>query len=142
VLHRSKLSVLTVLVLLATGAVLSGCGDDEEEGNGETQAATQTAGGGGEAQTVDVSEVDFAIEPANPTVRAGTVTLNVTNDGQAEHTLEVEGPGGESVLEPALAPGESGKLEVELNEPGKYKWYCPIGNHEQQGMVGEVTVTG
>jgi uncharacterized cupredoxin-like copper-binding protein len=25
-------------------------------------------------------------------------------------------------------------------EPGEYKFYCPVGNHEQAGMVGTLTV--
>ena len=142
-LHRPKiLTILAVLALLAVPTALSACGDDDDEGNGETQAATQeTTGGGGKAQTVDVSETDFALDPPNPTVPGGTVTFNVTNDGQVEHSLEVEGPGGESELDQPLAPGESGTLEVDFSEPGTFKWYCPIGDHEQLGMVGEVTVT-
>jgi uncharacterized cupredoxin-like copper-binding protein len=33
-------------------------------------------------------------------------------------------------------------LPVDLSEPGTYRFYCPVGNHEQLGMVGEVTVQG
>jgi plastocyanin len=113
------------------GAAGGGGGDDEEPSGG---------GGGGGGETLDVSLVDFRIEPPNPTVQAGTVTFNVSNDGQAPHNLEVEGPSGEAELEQDLAPGESGELTVDLSEPGTYKWYCPVGDHESLGMVGEVTV--
>jgi predicted lipoprotein with Yx(FWY)xxD motif len=93
----------------------------------------------GEGQSVDVSLVDFAIEmPAE--VAAGTVTFNITNDGQAPHNFEIEGNGVEMELEENLEPGESGTLEVDL-APGTYEVYCPVGNHADQGMRLELTVT-
>ena len=39
----------------------------------------------------------------------------------------------------AFRPGESTLLEVNL-DPGIYKLYCPVGDHEERGMVGTVTV--
>jgi uncharacterized cupredoxin-like copper-binding protein len=136
-------------VLLAAGALfaipLVGCGDDDDDGETEaateaTSTATAAGGGGGGGETVDISGIDFAFDPANPTVKAGTVTFNLTNDGQAPHNLEVEGPSGEAELEQDLAPGESGQLTVDLSEPGTYEMYCPVGNHREQGMEGEITV--
>jgi uncharacterized cupredoxin-like copper-binding protein len=138
--------------LFAIGALLAvpiaGCGgDDDGNGNGSgsggavyggggtTQATTPTGGG----ETVDMSLTDFALNPADPTVKAGTVTFNVTNDGQAPHALEVEGPGGE-VETDTLSAGGSAKLTVDLNQPGTYEMYCPVGNHREMGMEGQVTV--
>jgi uncharacterized cupredoxin-like copper-binding protein len=86
-----------------------------------------------------VSETEFAIDPANPKVKAGTVTFDVTNDGQVVHNLEVEGNGVEEELEQDLQPGDSGKLTVDL-QPGTYEWYCPVDEHAEQGMEGELTV--
>ena len=36
-------------------------------------------------------------------------------------------------------PGQSGTLKANL-APGKYEFYCPIGNHKEMGMKGEITV--
>jgi uncharacterized cupredoxin-like copper-binding protein len=137
-------------VLLATGALfaipLAGCGDDDDEGDTEAATeATSTAtagggGGGGGGETVDISETDFALDPSNPTVKAGTVTFNVANDGETTHNLEVEGPNGESELEQDLAPGDSGQLTVDLSKPGTYEMYCPVDDHKGDGMEGEITV--
>lgn len=113
---------------------------------GETEAATEATatapagGGGGGGETVEISGTDFAFDPTNPTVKAGTVTFNLTNDGQTTHNIEVEGPNGEAELEQDLAPGESGQLTVDLSEPGTYEMYCPVGNHKDMGMEGEITV--
>jgi plastocyanin len=138
-------------VLLATGAIalvpLAGCGDDDNsdsttEESASTAATTEStaAAGGGGAETIDVSETDFALSPANPTVKAGEVTFNATNDGQVTHSLEIEGPGEESELPADLAPGESGSVTVDLSKPGTYEWYCPIDDHKGMGMEGEITV--
>jgi plastocyanin len=131
-MQQRRWSLFAVIAALALAMAVVACGDDDDD-DGEETAAT-----GGE-QTVAVSETDFAIDPANPTVEAGTVTFEVTNDGQAPHNLEVEGSGVEEVLPADLAAGESGELTVDL-EPGTYEWYCPVGNHAAMGMEGELTV--
>jgi uncharacterized cupredoxin-like copper-binding protein len=132
---RRSLAVFALSVAVPLG--LAACGDDDE---GTTGATTTTPTAAGAASTVDVSETDFALDPSDPTVKAGEVTFNVTNDGQTLHNLEVEGPAGEAELEQDLQPGESGTLKVNLDKPGKYEWYCPVGNHREMGMRGEITV--
>jgi plastocyanin len=142
------------VALFAVGAAfavpITGCGGDDDDDDGGEAAATATTteapatapgggGGGGGGETVDMSLTDFALNPADPTVKAGTVTFNVTNDGQAPHALEVEGPGGEVETE-TLDGGGSEKLTVDLNTPGTYEMYCPVGNHREMGMEGQVTV--
>jgi uncharacterized cupredoxin-like copper-binding protein len=130
-------------VLSATA--LAACGGDEGEPTiaapttTAEEGATGATGAQGAAQEVDVSETEFAIDPANPKVKAGTVTFNVSNDGEIVHNLEVEGNGIEEELEQDLQPGDSGELTVDL-EPGTYEWYCPIDDHAEQGMEGELTV--
>ena len=63
------------------------------------------------------------------------------NDGQVTHSLEIEDvtPGHDQELEGDVSPGQSGTLKVNL-APGKYEFYCPIDNHKQMGMEGEITV--
>jgi uncharacterized cupredoxin-like copper-binding protein len=150
--HWAWLVVLAAAALAIAAVAMAGCGGDDDDDEPEAAATTTTTeteagGGGGEepsggggGETLDVSLVDFRIEPPNPTVQAGMVTFNVNNDGEAPHNLEVEGPTGEAELEQDLAPGESGELTVDLSEPGTYEWYCPVGNHRDLGMEGELTV--
>jgi predicted lipoprotein with Yx(FWY)xxD motif/uncharacterized cupredoxin-like copper-binding protein len=91
------------------------------------------------ANTVEVTLTEFAIDmptelPAGPTV------FHITNAGQGTHNFEIEGQGIEMELEANLGAGESGTLEVDL-QPGTYEIYCPVGNHADQGMELELTVT-
>ena len=138
----------TAALMLALGALaMAGCGggSDSSSSSAATTSTEQAGGGsggsgGGSSQSVNVSLTDFKLNPDNPTVKAGSVTFKATNDGQTTHSLEVEGPGDEQELPNDLAPGDSGELTVDLSKPGTYEWYCPIANHRQLGMEGEITV--
>jgi plastocyanin len=143
VLVRKSLALIAIVIPLA----LAACGDDDDEET--TSAATSETtteetttddaaqtGGGGEELTI--SETEFALDPADPTVAAGEVTITATNDGATLHNLEVEGNGVEEITDD-LDPGQSGELKLDL-EPGEYEMYCAIGTHAAQGMEGTLTV--
>jgi uncharacterized cupredoxin-like copper-binding protein len=137
-----------LVALLASGALLAvpivGCGDDNSSGDDSSSTAASTtesttSGGGGAGGTVALSETEYKIDPSDPTTKAGSVTFSVKNDGAITHSLEVEGPGEEQSTDD-IEPGQSAQLTVDLSQPGKYEFYCPIGNHRDQGMEGEITV--
>jgi uncharacterized cupredoxin-like copper-binding protein len=142
---RARRPVVALVTLAAVaGLAFAGCGDDDDDGDTTTgvTGVTGTSGPAGAAKQseINVSETEFELTPANPTIQAGQATIEVSNDGETVHNLEVEGPNGEEELEDDLQPGETGTLEVDLSEPGTYEWYCPVGNHRDQGMEGEITV--
>jgi uncharacterized cupredoxin-like copper-binding protein len=140
--RKRRLATLAVAGVAAVGALaIAGCGGGSDSSSTSTSTETGASGAtGGGASTVDVSETDFKLTPSDPTVNAGKVTINASNDGQTTHSIEVEGPNGDQELESDLAPGESGTLTVDLPKPGKYEFYCPVDNHKQMGMEGEITV--
>ncbi len=134
---RRTLILIAVAVAVPFGLVA--CGDDDEESSDTTAASeTTTDSGGGGGESVEISETEFALDPADSTVAAGAVTLIATNDGSIDHDLEVEGNGVEEVTD-TLAPGDSGELALDL-QAGTYELYCSIGDHRAQGMEGELTV--
>jgi uncharacterized cupredoxin-like copper-binding protein len=135
--------LVTVAVAAAIG--LAACGGDDDEGTTAATTApsdTTGAGAGTAQQTVDVTATDFKFDPSDPSVKPGTVAFKVTNDGETLHNLEVEGPSGSAELAQDLDPGQDGEFTVDLDKPGKYEFICPVGNHAELGMVGEVTVQG
>ncbi len=134
---RARLTLIALPLGAAVVALLAGCGGDNDENTSAGAATAQSTGG----QTVNISETDYKLDPSDPTVQPGTVSFNVTNDGGVAHNLEVEGPEGEEELEQDIGPGESDALTVDLSKPGKYEFYCPVGNHRDRGMEGEITVT-
>jgi len=142
VLVRKSLALIAIVIPLA----LAACGDDDDDDTSAATTETTTeetttddaaqTGGGGEELTI--SETEFALDPADPTVAAGEVTITATNDGATVHNLEVEGDGVEEITDD-LDPGQSGELKLDL-APGEYEMYCAIGTHAAQGMEGTLTV--
>jgi uncharacterized cupredoxin-like copper-binding protein len=136
---RPKGSLAMLAICLALPLALASCGDDDDDTTAQN-GATTTEGAAG-SSTVAVSETEYKLDPTNPAVEPGTVTFQISNDGAQVHALEVEGPGGESETED-IQPGESASLTVDLSQPGTYEWYCPIANHKELGMEGEIKVAG
>jgi len=135
-----------ILALLLSAGVLlaAGCGDDEDEGGGggaPTPEATEEAaggGGGGEALTLTADPGgDISWEPSELSAPAGSVTIKLVNESDVPHAVEVEGNGVEEESE-TITAGET-ELTVDL-EAGEYTFYCPVGDHRQQGMEGTLTV--
>jgi plastocyanin len=138
--------LVLVAVLLTIPFTVAACGGDDDE---ETTAARETTteetptdeaagGGGGGGETISISETEFALDPSDPTVAAGPVSIDVSNDGGTVHNLEVEGDGIEEITSD-LQPGDAETLELDL-PAGTYEMYCAIGDHREQGMEGELTV--
>ena len=129
---------LRIVAGLAAGMALlvSACGGG---GGGESAAQEPASAGAETAKTIRIAATDFAFEPRTLELSApGEYTLVVTNDGKAEHALEIEGPG---VAEKTatIGPGGEAEVSVEIAEPGTYKIYCPVSGHRDMGMEGELT---
>jgi plastocyanin len=141
------LSTRRFAALLAVGTAIAvpvvGCGgssDDDSTSNAATPASTTSGGGGGAGGTVDLTATDFKFDPADPSVKSGEVSFNLKNDGQTTHSLEIEDVNGQDVeLEGDVSPGQSGTLKANL-APGTYEFYCPVDDHKEMGMEGEITV--
>ena len=131
------------VIAVAVAVPIAGCGggdDDNTTGAEAAGVASTTGGEAGGGQTVDMTAADYKFDPADQTVKSGDVTFKLTNDGQTTHSLEIEDVNGQDKeLEGVVSPGQSGTLEVNL-PPGKYEFYCPVGNHKEMGMEGEITV--
>jgi plastocyanin len=131
----------TLMALVLTTALLAGCGDDEEE-PATTPAATEApaSDGGGGGETVAVSapaDGSLKFDQAELNAKAGKVTFKFTNPSQVPHAFEVEGMGVEEETE--TITGSEASVTVDL-KAGTYEYYCPVGQHKQAGMEGELTV--
>ena len=123
-----------IALLLSAGALLAaGCGDDDDGGNGSSGGASTS---GALALTADPGGA-ISWEPGELSAPAGSVTIKLVNDSDIPHAVEVEGNGVEEESE-TITGGET-ELSVDL-EPGTYEFYCPVGDHKDQGMEGTLTV--
>jgi plastocyanin len=130
---------LTALVLAT--ALIAGCGGGDNEQPAATAEATQEpASGGGGGETVDVSapaDGSLKFDQASLTAKAGTVTFKFANPSQVPHAFELEGNGVEEATDTITESDASVTADL---KPGKYEYYCPVGQHRQAGMEGKLTV--
>lgn len=141
-------TIVGLMAIAVTALTAAGCGS----GDASTSAPESTSGASSEArstsstaasaraETVAIAETEYKLAPASVTVKPGTVTFDVSNVGSTVHNLEVESPSGDQEIEGDLEPGGSGKLTVDLTQPGTYEMYCPVDGHKDLGMSGEITV--
>ena len=115
-------------------SLLSACG-----GGGEKKQAAPT-------KTVTASQglrvvgKEYSFSPANVVVKgAGSLKITLDNKGSLAHNLKVEKDGEELGGTPTFAGGDSQSGTVKL-APGDYTFVCTVGNHEDLGMHGKLTV--
>ena len=155
---RSRIFV-ALLVLGVALIVAAACGDDDDDG-GETPAAGETPAVGetpAAAATVDVSFVEFAVNPAQDAAGAGTLTFSVSNDGTIPHDFWAI----KTDLAPDALPteasrvdedqvdvvartgefsaGETQEVSADL-DPGSYVLICNVPGHYDLGMRAAFTV--
>ena len=82
---------------------------------------------------------DFSIAPQRLRAKAGPITIAAVNRGAIGHTLRVRRGDQELVAIKTLLPGASATAEGRL-ERGTYDLVCVLGNHEELGMYGTLTV--
>jgi plastocyanin len=115
--HASTLAVLIVGALL-----LGACGEDD--------------GGSGSGESVELVAQDFSFEPTTLDLPAGEeVTVNLVNEGEAEHSFTVE----ELDVETEAEGGESSEVSLTAPDEGTVEFFCKY--HPDQ-MTGEISVGG
>jgi uncharacterized cupredoxin-like copper-binding protein len=99
--------------------------------------ATAAASGG---EAVAISLTEFALDPADLSLAAGSFTFEGINDGSIAHGLAIEGEG-ISVGTPdiAYAAGTTQSFDVNLTA-GTYEVFCPVPGHKEAGMTATLTV--
>lgn len=118
------LIVLVLAVTIASGG--AGCSDDSAPTRVRDARVTLTLD-------------DFSIAPQRLRARPGEIAFGAVNRGAIGHTLRVKRGDREVVAIKTLLPGASGSGSARL-ERGEYKLVCILGNHEELGMYGTLTV--
>jgi plastocyanin len=135
---RRHITWLIALVLAAGVLTAAGCGGDD---NGGSSGGTGTSSSSSGAQTLTVTaDPGGAIkwDKTSLSAKAGKVTLKLVNDSDVPHAIEVEGNGVEE--ETKIVSKDNADVTVDL-KPGKYEYYCPVGDHKEEGMKGTLTVS-
>ena len=149
-----------VALTLLTGFTAA-CGDDDDEGTSTEETSTTEAAV--EAQTIDVTAIDYAFQGAPAELEAGVVTVNFKNDGKVEHEIALVESGdaeqadflerfapvigeegapfpeeAQNVAAPLeISPGDTGTATFTVNE-GQYTLLCTLdGDADKAEETGE-----
>ena len=105
------------------------------------RATLQSAGTSG-LSFVQVVEKEFTLTLSRPSVRAGSVSLELVNFGMDTHDLVVKSvkAGSKPVRFKQLDP--RGRTERTLRmTPGRYSLWCSLSDHKARGMRTTLVVT-
>lgn len=111
--------------MFALALLLAACSSDNGSGSGDSSGPASSGGG-----TTIVAK-DFAFSPDSVNVKAGTVTLTVTNEDGTEHTFTLDD--GSSNTD--LPAGETVTVTLDLSTT--VGWHCTI----HPSMTGTLNVT-
>ncbi|NUT57130.1 MAG: hypothetical protein HOQ03_14290 [Thermoleophilia bacterium] len=128
--RRGVIGLSFLLVLGATSMAIVTAGEEHE---GEAAAATS-------------SELDLTADPSgvaaydkkSGTVKAGAVTIKLTNESPLDHNVAVA-QGSRELGHSDTIKGSDTELKVDL-QPGEYAFYCTVDGHRAAGMQGTLTV--
>jgi plastocyanin len=142
---------MLVVGLLVAALTLAACGggDDESSSGGSeatatetatpTETATEASGGGDTLQLAAPADGSLKFDKTELTAKAGSVTIDFDNPSSVPHAVTVEGNGIEEKGTDTITKSKS-SVTLDL-KPGTYEFYCPVGNHRDQGMEGKLTVS-
>jgi plastocyanin len=69
---------------------------------------------------------------------AGQITVDMPNKSPIQHNIELKGVSGAAGK--VVGQGATSTFSVDL-KPGKYTYFCPVGDHRAAGMEGTLTVS-
>ena len=94
-----------------------------------------------EANRLSVKASEFYFVLSRPSLKAGEVTVELNNQGEDPHNLNLQREGDEG--EPLQIP-ETDSLQRDVASfdlpAGKYRLWCSLPEHEEKGMHTTLTV--
>lgn len=92
-----------------------------------------------EAKEFTLDSFEFGYDRKTLTVQKGdTVTITLTNSGKMPHDWIVDEFTGAKTKQ--IKNGETDTITFVADTAGEYEFYCSVGKHRAQGMVGTLTV--
>jgi plastocyanin len=146
----SRAVKVLALPCIAAAILAAGCGSDDNGDSGGTTTSSKAASGksspasgesspratniSGKSET-EMEADDNYFKPAVLTGKPGqSVTLNLKNEGQAEHTFTIAS----QKVDKELKPDATATVRVKLPASGSVQFICRY--HADQGMRGSLAV--
>lgn len=104
----------------------------------QTNPADQSSTSSTNQERIEISAEEYTFAPSTLSIKKGVpTTITFRNNGQASHSLLVPELG---VSTNVISPGEETSVEVIAGKVGQFGFYCGVGNHQDLGMEGKITV--
>jgi plastocyanin len=116
----------------------SGSSSGSSSGGGSSSSSSSSSSGGGQTVPVEASATQLKFTTKKLKAKAGTVTFKFKNPASIPHGVAIEGHGVDK--DSQIVTKGSTTLTVKL-KPGRYEFYCPVGNHKAAGMEGTLIVS-
>lgn len=146
-MQKGTLLIIGLLVGVAVVAVVLVNGYQKPESMTGAQQTSQpeasapaAASPSGEqaAREITVEGKEFSFSPATLTVKQGeTVRVVFKNTGKMPHDFVVDEL---NVRTKVISGGQQDTVTFTATEKGTFEFYCSVGNHRAQGMVGKLMV--
>src|SRR5215207_5212945 len=127
--------IRTLATLAVLALALAGCGSGDESTPNAGSGASESGGGGGQQLALSApADGSLKFDKTKLEAKAGKVTINFDNLSETTpHAVEIEGQQSDIVT------ASKSSVTADL-KPGEYEYFCPVGDHRDQGMKGTLTV--
>ncbi len=85
----------------------------------------------------NVSGANFRFDPKIITVKKGDKVRIIFKPLDMQHDLDITDLGVDS---PVTVAGETSEIEFTASKAGQFEYFCSVGNHRANGMVGTLIV--
>ena len=132
-------------MLVATSLLVAACGGGGDNSNTTAQAQSTPSPSGQNtprgASTLSLAPKgnDLMFDTNTLTAKAGTVTINFTNDSDQSHDVVLTDSANKTLGQTPVFDGGTKSFSVKL-PAGTYTYYCSVPGHRQAGMQGTLTV--
>jgi nitrite reductase (NO-forming) len=145
-MNSTKIAIIIiVLVAVAGGAYLFTTSNSQPAVNDTTEIDQQEKVVDDTQMEVDadtvvieVSGANFSFNPSKITVKKGQKVKVVFTANDMQHDFVIDEL---DVKSDTVTAGRTTEVEFTPTEAGEFEYYCSVGNHRAQGMVGTLTVT-
>lgn len=130
-------AVIGVVVLVVVGFVLARTMGNEESDTAMMDADMPAMMSQGEVKTVAVEGGSFYYKPNEIRVKKGDKVRVVLESKDMMHDFVIDELGVRTAI---LKAGETGTVEFTADKTGTFEYYCSVGQHRANGMVGKLIV--
>lgn len=135
---------VVILVLAAGGFFLFGNSKGDNYMNqaptdsAKMEAKTEQTQSMSDVRTIEVEGGMFYFKPSEIQVKKGEKIkiVFINKEGMHDWVLDEF-----NVKTPQIKGGQKAEVEFIADRVGTFEYYCSVGNHRQQGMVGKLIVT-